>query len=184
MARNARETRRRLLEAAGEEFAEHGIAGARVERIVGASGVNSALLYRYFGNKLRLFDAVFSELAAESVDAVPITPEDLAEYAGALFDHHQAHPKVVRLAAWYRLERATTQLPERIVAAQGEKVRKLVAAQEAGQTTRALPAEELLALVVHLSLLGSDASPVPEPGTAHDVRRRAIVATVRALTAL
>ncbi|MFI7308499.1 hypothetical protein [Streptomyces hygroscopicus] len=53
-----------------------------------------------------------------------------------------------------------------------------------GQITRALPAEELLALVVHLSLLGSDASPVPEPGTAHDVRRRAIVATVRALTAL
>lgn len=90
---------------------------------------------------------------------------------------------LVRLATWHRLERSTTQLPERIAAAQNEKVRKVAAAQEAGLTTRALPAGELLALVVHLSLLGSDASPVPEPGTASEVRRGAIVAAVRALTA-
>ncbi|MDD9381084.1 TetR family transcriptional regulator [Streptomyces sp. ZAF1911] len=183
MARDAQETRRRLLAAAGEEFAERGFAGARVAQIVSVSGVNSALLYRYFGSKTGLFEAVFSQLAAEVVHAVPITPDDLAEYAGALFDYHQAHPEVVRLAAWQRLEQMASRLPESIAAAQTEKVRAVAAAQEAGLTARSLPAEQLLALVVHISLLGSATSPVPEPGTAHEVRRLAIVAAVRAITA-
>lgn len=64
--------------------------GARVERIVATSGVNSALLHRHFGSEAGLFDAVFAEPAAEAVDAVPVTPENLAQYAGALFDFHQA----------------------------------------------------------------------------------------------
>src|SRR3569833_4688357 len=52
-------TRDRILEAATREFAEHGIAGARIERIVSAARTNKAQLYAYIGNKDGLFDAIF-----------------------------------------------------------------------------------------------------------------------------
>ena len=50
MARNARDTKRRILAAATEEFTEHGIAGARVDRIAVAAHSNKAMLYAYFVN--------------------------------------------------------------------------------------------------------------------------------------
>ncbi|MGW5591138.1 TetR/AcrR family transcriptional regulator, partial [Streptomyces sp. NPDC003857] len=77
MARNADETRRKILEAATDEFAQYGIAGARVDRITKAAGVNNALLYRYFGSKVDLFDTVYSRLVTEIVSAVPLDPTDL-----------------------------------------------------------------------------------------------------------
>ncbi|HEY3483203.1 MAG TPA: TetR family transcriptional regulator, partial [Streptomyces sp.] len=49
--RDAAETKRRLLAAATEEFAERGIAGARVDRIAAAAGCNKAMIYSYFGSK-------------------------------------------------------------------------------------------------------------------------------------
>ena len=60
MARNAQDTKRRILAAATEEFTEHGIAGARVDRIAAAARSNKAMLYAYFGNKEQLFEAVFA----------------------------------------------------------------------------------------------------------------------------
>jgi AcrR family transcriptional regulator len=60
--------RRRILEAAAEVFAREGFAGARVEHIAKAAGVNKAGLYYHVGNKARLFEEVmvehFSEVAA------------------------------------------------------------------------------------------------------------------------
>ncbi|HEX9554719.1 MAG TPA: TetR family transcriptional regulator, partial [Streptosporangiaceae bacterium] len=45
MARNAEDTKKRILAAATEEFTEHGIAGARVDRIAAAANSNKAMLY-------------------------------------------------------------------------------------------------------------------------------------------
>jgi AcrR family transcriptional regulator len=56
-------TRDRLLHAAVEEFAEHGLAGARVERIAGRAQANKQLVYYYFGSKLGLFDAAVTAMA-------------------------------------------------------------------------------------------------------------------------
>lgn len=183
MARDAEETRRRLLAAAVEEFAAHGIAGARVERISTSAGVNNALLYRYFGNKLDLFDAAFAVLARDTVDAVPIDGENLAEYAGALFDYHRAHPAVVRLSSWYQLERADRPLPAVFGQSQSEKVRQIELAQKAGRTTTAFTAVELLTLVIHLSLTGMGTAPEFEPDVVHQGRRAAVVKAVRAILA-
>ncbi|WP_217146124.1 TetR family transcriptional regulator, partial [Streptomyces sp. AC627_RSS907] len=44
-------TKARLLAAARAEFARHGVAGARVDRIAAAAKANKRLLYVYFGNK-------------------------------------------------------------------------------------------------------------------------------------
>ena len=47
-----------ILVAATAEFAEHGFAGARVDRIADKASVNKRMLYYYFGNKDDLFLAV------------------------------------------------------------------------------------------------------------------------------
>src|SRR5258708_10569642 len=45
----------RILEAAKQEFAAHGIAGARVDRIAANAGANKRMLYYHVGNKEDLY---------------------------------------------------------------------------------------------------------------------------------
>ena len=49
--RNQAQSRERLLKAASSEFALHGFAGARIDRIVRKAGSNPRMLYHYFGGK-------------------------------------------------------------------------------------------------------------------------------------
>jgi AcrR family transcriptional regulator len=56
--RDAEETRRRLLAAAKQEFARHGLGGARVDVIAERAKANKRMLYHYFGNKDDLFQVV------------------------------------------------------------------------------------------------------------------------------
>jgi AcrR family transcriptional regulator len=180
VARDAGETKRRLLEAATSEFAERGIAGARVDRIAAAAPANKALIYSYFGNKEDLFDAVFNALVVDTVRDVPIDPDDLPGYAGRLFDRGQSHPQILRLALWHSLERGGAGfLPDAVVTANAEKVAAIARAQEAGRISRRFPAGELMALVVGLATLGAaELAPAPDPA----VRRRTIIEAVELLT--
>ncbi len=98
-------TRRRILDAATEEFAAHGVAGARVDRIAAASGASKPMLYRYFGSKEQLFDAVFTAHVLANSDRVPFDAADLPGYAARLYDDYLADPALLRLVAWKRLER-------------------------------------------------------------------------------
>ena len=63
------ETRARILDAALHEFAAHGLAGARTERIAEAAGVNKALLYYYFAGKEQLYLAAVDAIATRMHDA-------------------------------------------------------------------------------------------------------------------
>ena len=85
MARDADRTRKRLLTAATDEFAALGIAGARIDRIAAAAGCNKAMIYAYFGNKDRLFEASFAAHVAGFLEQVPFDVADLhqAERADA-----------------------------------------------------------------------------------------------------
>src|SRR4051794_26353839 len=98
-------TRDRILEVATREFAEHGIAGARVERIVSAARTNKAQLYAYFGSKDGLFDAIFFASLDRIMNVVPIDATDLADWAVRLYDESLRRPDLIRLATWARLER-------------------------------------------------------------------------------
>lgn len=105
MPPNAAETKRRILEAARSEFAEHGLAGARVDRISEAGNVNKRSIYVHFGPKDTLFDIIVARSLTEMAEAVPFTVKDLPGYAGALFDYLIEHPEVLRLTSWAGLER-------------------------------------------------------------------------------
>ena len=69
MPRNADRTRRKILDAAVDEFARRGYAGARVDRIAASAGVNKRMIYHHFGNKLGAFEAALSD----QVSGVDIT---------------------------------------------------------------------------------------------------------------
>src|SRR5580658_1886275 len=98
--RNSKATKELLLAAAGEEFSEYGLAGARIDRIAERAGANKRLLYVYFGDKNQLFDSVLERQFSQVTEAVALTPEDLGAYAGARFDHLLANPQLARLSAW------------------------------------------------------------------------------------
>ena len=56
-------TRAAILEAAEGIFAEVGLAGARIDAIAGAAGINKAMLYYYFKSKEGLYRAVLEGVA-------------------------------------------------------------------------------------------------------------------------
>jgi AcrR family transcriptional regulator len=104
MTRNADATRLRLLEAAIDEFAAHGLAGGRVDRVAAAARANKRAIYDYYGSKEALFAEAVRAVSERLVAAVPLNGEDIPGYAGALFDYVLAHPETGRLIRWRQLE--------------------------------------------------------------------------------
>lgn len=175
--RDAEATKRRILEAATTEFAAHGIAGARVDRIAKAAGANKSLIYAYFGNKDGLFDAVFDAAVTSHIDHVPIDVDDLPGYATRLYDHRLAHPELMRLADWDRLERDGAGAKSEIAqAALTHKVKAIARAQKEAKLPTAITAEALLEFVLAFCQTGLTLDPGTRAATAHRKRIAAGVA--------
>ncbi len=101
--RDPERTRSRLLDAARTEFAAHGYAGARVDRIATAAGVNKRMLYHYFGNKRELYRMVYArqvEAHGTRVDENPIDPIDALPY---WYDEVSRDIEWTRLLGWEAL---------------------------------------------------------------------------------
>jgi TetR/AcrR family transcriptional regulator len=62
--RDSARTMERILAAGMKEFAEKGLAGARVDKIARRSGLNKNMIYHYFGSKEGLFEAVLERMYA------------------------------------------------------------------------------------------------------------------------
>ena len=92
------ESRAAILEAAAQEFAQHGIAGARTDAIAHEAGVNKALLYYYFQDKETLYGAVldnaFSGLKIAVFNALdsPSAARKDSGLCGHLFRFHRLQP--------------------------------------------------------------------------------------------
>jgi TetR/AcrR family transcriptional regulator len=67
--RDADKTRLKILGAAAAEFAQKGLAGARVDAIAHASGANKRMIYYYFTSKDGLYTAVLERAYADMRDA-------------------------------------------------------------------------------------------------------------------
>ncbi|MGJ6966801.1 TetR family transcriptional regulator [Streptosporangium sp. G11] len=180
--RDAEATRARLLQAATEEFAARGIAGARVDRIGTRAKANKALIYTHFGNKEQLFDAVMDAHVTRVLDEVPFAPEDLPGYAGRLFDFLLANPHQLRLATWHRLERSSTgHEPDGLRASMRQKTHAITEAQNGGQVPAAFTPEDLLVFTLALASAWMPTSPMATTGQDVGRHRAAVVEAVRRL---
>jgi AcrR family transcriptional regulator len=59
--RDADRSQATILAAARDEFAENGLGGARMDRIAERAGLNKRLIYYYFEDKEKLFQAVLEQ---------------------------------------------------------------------------------------------------------------------------
>jgi TetR/AcrR family transcriptional regulator len=100
------ESRAAILQAAAQEFAEHGIAGARTDAIAREARVNKALLYYYFKDKETLYGAVLDHAFTGMKSSVfrvldsDLAPRDkILAYVSAYFDFiasNQIYPKLMQ----------------------------------------------------------------------------------------
>jgi len=89
----------KILSSARQEFAEYGLAGARVDRIASKAGVNKAMIYYYFRSKENLYQTIISQqlskikTLAEEIITAEVTPESLclklAEFYNSLFENQE-----------------------------------------------------------------------------------------------
>ena len=155
LPRDAEATRARLIAAATDEFARHGVAGARVERIAEQARSNKAQIYHYFGSKDGLFGAVLGAYVRRSVESEYFDASDLPGTAAALFDDFERHPELARLVSWYRLEATDAAMPE-LEAANRTKIEAIARAQADGVVTDRFPPVILLGLVLMIASSWSD----------------------------
>ena len=102
--RDPEATQRALLAAATAEFAEKGLAGARVDEIARRAGVNKQLVYHHFGNKEALYRAALEQVyagiraAERALHLADLPPEAALErLVGFSFDYLLEHPEFVAL---------------------------------------------------------------------------------------
>jgi AcrR family transcriptional regulator len=111
--RDADRSRDAILAAARDEFAEHGLGGARVERIAERAALNKRLIYYYFENKDSLFSAVLEDTylnireAEKRLHLTDLTPADavrkLTEFT---WTYYLEHPEFLTLLNSENLHRA------------------------------------------------------------------------------
>jgi AcrR family transcriptional regulator len=111
--RDAERTKQAILDAAKVEFAEKGLAGARVDAIAEQSGANKRMLYYYFGSKEDLYVAVLEDvygamrLTESQLDLTHLEPmEALQKLIEFKFDYYLKHPIVIRILAGENLHEA------------------------------------------------------------------------------
>ena len=93
-----------ILTAARDEFAQHGLAGARVDRIAERAGLNKRLIYYYFGSKDDLFLAVLESVYADIRDAeqalhlLDLPPDEaLRRLTEFTWNYYIEHPEFITL---------------------------------------------------------------------------------------
>ncbi|MFW0786695.1 TetR family transcriptional regulator [Gordonia sp. CPCC 206044] len=186
MARESNSTHDRILAAATTEFAEHGIAGARIERIARSAQTSKERVYAYFRSKDELYRFVAARELEAMATAVPLEPKDLPGYAVRLHDHAVEHPQRLRLMQWGQLEMASDTAdgdPYQMIV-QG-KIEQLRRAQEAGQLEESWDPADVLVFVSQLATSWAgqvDLVPAgPERSAFLVSRRRAIETAVQQL---
>ncbi|MDQ2628709.1 MAG: TetR family transcriptional regulator, partial [Actinomycetota bacterium] len=104
MRRSATELRGHILDAARAEFARHGLAGSRIDRIAHAAHASKERLYAHFGDKEALFREVMATDVVAFYRSVTLRPEAVPEFAGDIYDLGRNSPEHLRMVTWARLE--------------------------------------------------------------------------------
>lgn len=193
MAWDTEGTKRRIIEAATERFAACGPDGTTMERIAKEAGVNKERVYAYFGTKDALFATILRDQMNTATAAVPVPAtgaEDVAQYAGRLFDYLEEHPHLMRLLQWEALT-ITGDVPDeqRRRDLYAQRTAELAHGQAADLLTSSIDADLLnvliLGVVGYWTMLPQVARMITgTAGTEHEQARRraAVVEAARRLT--
>lgn len=146
-------TKNRIFTAAAAEFAEYGIAGARINRIATQAKANKQLIYSYFGNKEELFAAVLQQKLEQLASAITIDPERVPEYVGELFDFHLANPETIRLVQWEGLNYGNQSVPNEAIWTEHyhEKASAIAESQASGLTDASLNPNHVAFMLLSLA---------------------------------
>jgi AcrR family transcriptional regulator len=97
-------TRQDIVAVATREFAEHGLAGARIDEIAAKTRSSKRMIYYYFGDKdglyLKVLEAAYAEVRAVegAVELDDLPPaQALRRLVEVTFDHHNTHEDFIRL---------------------------------------------------------------------------------------
>lgn len=102
--RDPERTKQDILRVAAEEFAKHGLSGARVDAIAARTHTTKRMIYYYFESKEGLYVAVLERAYSgirqieSNMNLGELDPETaLRRLVEFNFDYHEAHPEFVRL---------------------------------------------------------------------------------------
>ncbi len=111
--RTGERTREMILRAATAEFAAHGLAGARISRIVRKAQSNPRMIYEHFGSKSELYVAALETALAElrseelTLDVEHLDPlEGLLKLFEFMNDHFEKNGHLVSLLRAENLTKA------------------------------------------------------------------------------
>ncbi len=111
--RDADRSQATILAAARDEFAESGLGGARMDRIAERAGLNKRLIYYYFQDKEKLFQAVLEQAYIDireeerglNLTAMPPT-EAIRRLVEFTWNYYLDHPEFITLLNSANLHRA------------------------------------------------------------------------------
>ncbi len=111
--RDAERSQKDILDAALAEFADHGLSGARMDRIADGAAVNKRLIYYYFESKESLFRAVLERTyegirgEEKQLNLTKIEPiEAIRRLIAFTWNYYIAHPEFLTLLNSENLHRA------------------------------------------------------------------------------
>lgn len=111
--RDADRSQSTILAAARDEFAEYGLGGARMDRIAERAGLNKRLIYYYFEDKEKLFEAVLEQAylhireAERELRLLDLKPADgLRRLIEFTWNYYLEHPEFLTLLNSANLHKA------------------------------------------------------------------------------
>lgn len=186
--RTTTELRDNIIGAARLEFAQYGLAGARIDRIARAAEASKERLYAHFKEKEALFRSVVAADMAEFFAAVTLRADAVPEFVGDIYDLACRRPEMLRMITWASLEGLDLDPPP---VGDWESIRDrdigvIEAAQAAGHVDASWHPMDLLVLLFGVGLAWAQ-SPHPDAATddptVNAARRKAAVEAARRIVA-
>ena len=154
MAKNQNSSKRvsshdAILEAAIQEFAEHGRDGVRMEKVAERAGLNKSLVYRHFENRENLFEAALESVFSERFQLLEDLPDDLTKLFDVWTKRFEKNPLFTQLLMRESLETESeepihAELREKYYRHQVDSMRRL---QERGKLPQEADAESLFLML-------------------------------------
>lgn len=160
VGRNPQQTQQRILEAALQEFAAKGFAGARVDVIAKRARINKRMLYHYFGDKEGLFREVLRRKIAERSAWLANAPDEPMERLPAWSQLAWRDREWIQLLEWEALQWGDKKVidEERRVEIVARAVERVRQQQASGVIDPTVDAAQLL-----LSMMALTAYPMAFP---------------------